>query len=310
MTIHTRGYRRYEGSLDAKEPRFAPITAQGYEDTIRGPGFKVLFGFIIAITVLLALFVYLELPFLTESFLSRHDRMERRMGNLPSVLADPVKNLENAVLLFDQWTTLFVMLMALFAGSGLISEDLKSRALPLYLVRPITPFDYYLGKFLIPVRLFARAVLLPLVLLVVLAALLRPSEEMWTFLWGRMPLLGSIVAYYLAIAVGYTSVTLLFSALTKRKITSIVLAGVAFIGGTMVRGVVYRADGTVADVLRSFSISGDAGSILWAGIGREVPRGAFPRYAPPEFAIAAILAVAIVTAIVVLKRARSVEVVA
>ena len=308
MTIHARGYRPYEGTLDAKGPRWVPITVQGYEDTIRGPGFRVLFGFIVAITVILAFFVYFESRALTESFLFRDHRGGPRIEDFANP-PDPVKNLEAAVLLFDYFTTLLVMLMALFAGSGLVSEDLKARALPLYLARPITPFDYYFGKMLIPVRVFARAILLPLLLLVLLAALLRPSDEMWPFLWGRLPLVGAIFAYYLAIAVGYTSVALVFSALTTRKITAIVLGGVVFLGGTMIRGVVYRGEGTTAQVLRSFSISGDAGSILWAAVGREVPRNTFPRFAPPEMAVAAILAVALAAAIVVLRRARSVEVV-
>src|SRR5206468_10700588 len=74
VTIYTRGYRRYEGALDAKGPRWAPIFVDGYQDAVRGPGFRVMFWFIIAVTVVLGFLVYFELPFLTDAFLEPGER--------------------------------------------------------------------------------------------------------------------------------------------------------------------------------------------------------------------------------------------
>src|SRR5205823_2221897 len=41
---------------------------------------------------------------------------------------------------------MFIMLLVVLAGPGLISSDLRFNALPLYFARPLTRLDYFLGK--------------------------------------------------------------------------------------------------------------------------------------------------------------------
>ncbi|HVP12774.1 MAG TPA: hypothetical protein VMV94_16485 [Phycisphaerae bacterium] len=54
----------------------------------------------------------------------------------------------------------WAFLVAAFAGPGLIADDLKARALPIYFARPVTPFSYLLGKVMVIAFFVSLAILL------------------------------------------------------------------------------------------------------------------------------------------------------
>src|SRR5438876_7088757 len=58
----------------------------------------------------------------------------------------------------------FIMLLVVMAGPGLISRDLRFNALPLYLSRPLTRFDYFLGKLGVIAMLVGAIAVVPAVL--------------------------------------------------------------------------------------------------------------------------------------------------
>jgi ABC-type transport system involved in multi-copper enzyme maturation permease subunit len=55
----------------------------------------------------------------------------------------------------------WVFILAAFAGPGLIADDLKARALPIYFARPVNPRTYLLGKWMVIACFMALAVLAP-----------------------------------------------------------------------------------------------------------------------------------------------------
>lgn len=57
-------------------------------------------------------------------------------------------------------------------GPGLIADDIKTRALPIYFAKPINPFTYLLGKWLVVATYIALLTLLPNVLALIFAVLL------------------------------------------------------------------------------------------------------------------------------------------
>ncbi len=308
MTLYTRGYRPYDGGFTARGPRFLPILREGWRQATRGRAFVILTLVIVVIVILLGFFLYFGAGPLKEVFQPpRRHRWDAPAG--PAEVFTPTFFLEAAVVSLHQWSYAFVVLLALFVGSNLISDDLRARALPLYLVRPITPLDYYLGKVLVPVAVLAVAVLAPGLFLVLLAALLRPSEEMLPFLGEQGALLGALLLHFAALATAYSSVMILYSAWTARRLTAVVLGAVTLLGGEVLRNAVWRVEGGFADALRACSLQADARAILFRVMGREVDASAFAPYPSTDAAVVAVLAVAALAAWVVLRRARTVEVV-
>jgi ABC-2 type transport system permease protein len=64
---------------------------------------------------------------------------------------------------FQAWA--WFLILGLFPGSGLISNDFKGNAIQLYLSKPLTRLDYVAGKFAVLAAFFLGATLLPGLLL-------------------------------------------------------------------------------------------------------------------------------------------------
>jgi hypothetical protein len=190
-------------------------------------------------------------------------------------------------------------------GAGLIAEDLKARALPLYLVRPVTPFDYWLGKLLVPVRVLAVTVLAPGLALILIGALFQPSERMLPFLWDRRGLVVAVVLHWAYVALVWSSLALFVSAVARGRGAAIVLGGILFFAGVVSQLVASHLDGRTAELLHATSLYQDGRAVLGAGI--EGVRGRLPEV-PDALLVGG--AVVLLAAGVVVRRARTVEVVA
>ena len=67
----------------------------------------------------------------------------------------------SAFLLLLKVELLGVLILGAFVGPGLIADDLKARALPIYFARPVNPRTYLLGKWTVIAVFMGLAVLLP-----------------------------------------------------------------------------------------------------------------------------------------------------
>lgn len=301
MTLYARGYRRHEHPLDAKGPRFLPILAQGYRDAVQGKAYRFFRTLsIVAVCVFSAILYF------------HPATMARQMG-----MRGPIKSLPDAGIIlagslssFVSASMLWMPLVAVFVGGGLIADDLKTRALPLYLVRPITPVDYWLGKLSIPMAAFTSVLLWPALGLFAFGVLMQPSGEVLGFAAAQFPTFLALLAHYAVVSIAYGSVMLLVSTLTERRVLAMIVGGAVFLGGAAIHGTVARSKQSWADWVRALDLPADTYRVFRDALGSKM-------FVEPEkqglpsltAALTMLTLVSIAGAIVVLRRARTVEVV-
>lgn len=192
MSISLPTYTRRETPLLGRVPRVRTIVVTGLRREFRKPAAIFAIGLGTASTTISAIFFVLFARFLLPG-----QPIDLTFFYLPA---------SNVGILF------FVTLMAAAVGAGLISDDLDTMSLTLYLSRPITPADYLIAKAAILAPLVSMISILPLFITPLLAYLL-----------GLFPWDIAFAAMGLAIAIGsvltafYTALALFFSSLTRKK---------------------------------------------------------------------------------------------
>src|SRR5438552_19166944 len=85
----------------------------------------------------------------------------------------------------------FVFIIAIYAGAGLIANDLKANALQIYFSKPITRRDYVMGKLGVLFFFLALPTLVPGMLLFFLAALFKSDSSFFEHIfWVPASVLG------------------------------------------------------------------------------------------------------------------------
>lgn len=153
-------------------------------------------------------------------FLRAFPQSSRLSDNLPSLASNQPPDIES--MRHEVWTFLLLnmqrypqaFLMVILVGiiaPPLISQDLRTRAYLIYFSRPITRFEYILGKFgVVSFYLFMISAV-PALLLYVLGLLLSPSAMVIAVTWD-LPL--RILASALCLIVPTTLAALALSSLT------------------------------------------------------------------------------------------------
>lgn len=106
------------------------------------------------------------------------------------------------------------LFLAVAVGAGSITEDLKSQALPLYLSRALSPWDYILGKGMAIALYVASITVVPVTLLYGLDAFFR---EDWVLLFRQANVLAAIWLYGFMLVVSLTLLVLMFSSVQKNS---------------------------------------------------------------------------------------------
>ncbi len=107
---------------------------------------------------------------------------------------------------------LFIGLLGVFGGAGLIANDLKHNALQIYLSKPISWRDYLIGKLAVMFILLSSITLIPGLLLFIEHLLLVND---FTFIRENYWLIGSIVLYSLVIIIPSSFLIVAVSSLTS-----------------------------------------------------------------------------------------------
>jgi ABC-2 type transport system permease protein len=235
MPIFDQGYQHFSGTLSGHAWRWLTITRHGVRI-----GMKNIFLRLVVITswlpaaglaVMLCLWGLLEqkssliqplLPFLSGIF-------------APEILADP-KQYRDVVwtLSFNYFLGIeltFSMIVVMLVGPGLISQDLRFNALPLYFSRPLRRGDYFIGKLGVIAWFLSMVVILPSLIAYVLGLLFSLDV---TILWDTLALLAACLAYGAVIVLSAGTFMLALSSLSRNsRYIALFWVGIWFVSGTV-----------------------------------------------------------------------------
>lgn len=201
-------YRNYDGPKVLRTFRWWTISRSFIRTALRKKPFWVLFGLLCMQWMLFALFVFIN---------SQADQIT---GGAPRGLR--VFNIANTFAdVTDIW--IWVFAIALFIGAGSIAADNRANAIQVYLSKPLTRFDYILGKWAGMVILLYAAQFVPMFGALAYAALdqgigefLKSHSRLATVFW-LVPLIPAVM---------HASMLIGISALNRTP----AIAGIAYTG--------------------------------------------------------------------------------
>jgi len=145
----------------------------------------------------------------------------------------------------------WVVLMVAQAGPGVIANDLKARALPIYFAKPVTPLTYLVGKWMTVVVFIAMVTLIPNLASLLLGTWMTGGPGTW----GEfLVLAGDLLVSGLGLCVVAGAIVIALSSLTsdRRYVTGAWLA---------ICVLLVAAQAVVRDALPADSVRGFLGCI-------------------------------------------------
>lgn len=215
MSIKEKGYTHWDGKL--KESRFPwwPITRLGIRLTFKKKFFK--FFFFLSLSPALA---YLVGIYVSE-----------RMEEFRFMVQESVSFLQINPNYFKSYLTgdflyFMIILILVFAASGLISDDLRHNSLQLYFSRPLKKRDYFMGKSSVIVFFLFILTMIPSLVLFLMKLIFSGSFKFFsTYPW--LPL--SIIGYSLLLTVFFSFYALFLSSLSpNRRYVAVLILGFYF----------------------------------------------------------------------------------
>ncbi len=133
MAVYEHHYKPYEGVLTPAWSRFLVIPRYAYQDLFKYKLFIALFVLCFVCPLIYTLIIYLH-----------HNANALAIFNITS--ADIVPINATFFYFFTNIQTSLAFIFTVIIGPVLISRDLANNALPLYLSRPFSRFEYIIGK--------------------------------------------------------------------------------------------------------------------------------------------------------------------
>ena len=278
MPIHDQGYARYSGTRTQPGRAWAVIAWTGIRGMLSARPF-----------LLVLLFAWLQFFVRAVMFyLAANVPQADVIAPSPATFRD----------FFDQ-QGFFVLVVAVYAGAGLIANDRRANALQIYLSKPLTRVDYIAGKLAVITAFLAFVTWAPALLLLVLQTMFTGSLAFvreHAFLIPAITLFGFL-------QVLFASITML--ALSSLS-TSARYVGMLYAGAAIFSEAVFQT-------LRG--VTGGTG-LSWVSFGASLTQvgdvifRVEPRYETPwGFSLLAVAAVVALSAWVLARRVRGVEIV-
>jgi len=229
--IHTEVYRRFQGELRQHPLRFWPILTSGIRANVKKKRpLLILYAPATIGTVIFSFVVY-------AGFAAKQQMLPESMGtgmSLQKVLAQQalqqasqLLETRRQIIGFNEGLSIFGLFAVAWYGAGLLCEDRRVGAHQLYFARPLTRFDYFLGKFLTVGFFGLMAMLVPGLVICFIASWSSPD---WSFLKEEGDVILRTIAYALVWTVVTGSIVLCSSSLFGRR--SFAVAGI--VGFSMV----------------------------------------------------------------------------
>jgi ABC-2 type transport system permease protein len=279
MPIYRERYRRREGGLDLRGRAWAVIAAFGLRALSRRRGFLFLLALAWIPAIVRGVLMYVA-------------------ANVPqaSFLATSAQTFRD----FLGQQELFVFFITVYAGSGLIADDIRSNALQLYLSRPVTRAQYAAGKFAILATALALVTWVPAMVLLVVQVLFAGSAS---FLRANLFLLPAISLYSIVQIMVATFIMLALSSVSKsRWFVAVMYAGISFFTHAVFGATRVATGGTAFSWISVFANLMQVGDVIFR---------LRPRFAGTPAAVSATaLAIMVAASVAVLsRRIRAIEVV-
>ncbi len=247
MPIFDQGYQHWKGARSGHAWRWLAISRHGIRTQLRGRYVRLLL--ILAWMPALALVSALAVWGLFEQGNLGADWLPflkaQGITDDPQAFRQAIWTL--AYSFFFQTELYFIMLLVTLAGPNLISLDLRYNALPLYLSRPVTRLDYFLGKLGVIAGLVAAVAVLPAAAAYVLGVCFSLDLTVVRDTWRLLP---AGIAYGLLITVSAGTLMLALSSLSRRSL----YVGLAWVGLFLIGWVVAGALGGIHRATLAYGI--------------------------------------------------------
>jgi ABC-2 type transport system permease protein len=279
MPIHDQGYRRYGGARMPRGRAWAVITTAGLRTFFGKRPFLALLllawlPFVVRTVQIYAAANFPQMAFITPT----GETFRQFLGQ-----QDP-----------------FVFFITVYVGAGLIANDRRVNALQIYLSKPLTRAEYVLGKMAILMTFLLMVTWLPAIVLLIVQVSFAGS---FTFLASNLYLFPAITLFSFVEATMVSAAMLALSSLSNNsRFVAILYAGLIFFSDALF------------GVLRA--VTGES-RLSWISFGNNLAQigdGIFRmplRYSTPwPVSWLMIVVVVVVSALVLEKRVRGVEVVA
>jgi len=215
MTIKEKGYTHWDGEL--KDGRFPwwPITRFGINLTFKKKFFKFFFFMTLVPAVVYLVGIYIS----------------ERLEDFNFMIRESTEFLQINPAYFKSYFTneglLFMIVIVLvFAGAGLISDDLKYNSLQLYFSRPLKKKDYFIGKAAVIVFFLFIVTLIPGLVFIIMKLVFSGSFKFFaSYPW----LILSVIAYSIFVTAFFAFYSLFLSSIGKnRRYVAILIFGLYF----------------------------------------------------------------------------------
>lgn len=201
MSIKEKGYTHWDGELEARRFPWTPIMRTGIRLTFKKKFFKLFFFLNLVPAVIYLAGIYISERLEDFEFMIRESSMPFSVnpGYFNSFLS-------GSYLLF------MIVMILVFAGAGLIAEDLKHHSLQLYFSRPLRKWDYFMGKTSIVVFFLMIVTLIP-ALIMLLMKFIFAGNFKFLQTYPLLPL--SIIGYSILLTAFFSCYALFLSALSR-----------------------------------------------------------------------------------------------
>lgn len=278
MPIHDQSYRRYAGERRPVRSAWTVIATSGLMTFLRRRAF-------------MGLLIVAWIPFVVRAsqlFLASNFSQATFLAPSAQTFRD-----------FLGQQGLFVFLVTVYTGAGLIANDRRANALQLYLSKPVTRAEYIAGKMAVLATFLMSVTWLPAVLLLVLQVAFSGS---FAFVTANSGLLASITVFCLVQTLVISFGMLALSALSRSsRFVAILYAGLLLFSDAMFH--------TLRVITGTTTISWVSVPASLEQVGDVIFRQA-PRYQTPAVvSFVVLVGLVVVAASVLERRVRGVEVV-
>jgi ABC-2 type transport system permease protein len=280
VPIHDQSYRRYTGDRRPVRSAWTVIAKAGLMTFLRR---RAILGLLLAAWI--PFIVRASQLFLASNF----SQAATFLAPSPQTFRD-----------FLGQQQIFVFLITVSIGAGLIANDRRANALQLYLSKPVTRAEYILGKMTVLAAFLLAITWLPAILLLVLQIAFSGS---FTFLKANSSLVASITLYCLLMTLVITfGMTALSSLSRSSRFVGILFAGVLIFSDAMFNALRFITGSTAISWVSIQASLDQVGDVIF----RQAPR----HQTPVAVSLIVLLAVVAISASVLERRVRGVEVVA